>query len=235
MSDIRYLCISDLHLGADNSLLTHSGPKIGEVNPHYPSPVLKELANCIRELVRHNGGVVKPTLILNGDLLELALAEDHVALMAFERFMELMFPSDRDHLFDRQIIFNPGNHDHHLWETARETQYVAFLEGKRIAKAHGELPPPCHTTKMHNPDFVSCRLLNAVIGRHAHLTGRGVQVGTVYPNLTFESRDGERRVIFSHGHFVESVYMLMSSIGDFVFPNRKMPERIWEVETENLA
>jgi predicted alpha/beta-hydrolase family hydrolase len=92
------------------------------VNPHYPSTVLKELAKCIRELVRHNSGVVKPTLILNGDLLELALTEDNVALMAFERFIELMLPSDCDHLFDREIIFNPANHDHHLWKTARETQ-----------------------------------------------------------------------------------------------------------------
>jgi hypothetical protein len=235
MSDIRYLCISDLHLGADNSLLTYSGSKIGEVNPHYPSPVLKELANCIRELVRHNNTAVKPTLILNGDLLELALAEDNVALKAFERFIELMFPSDSAHLFDRQIIINPGNHDHHLWETARETQYVEFLEGKRSAKALGELPPPWHTTKMHDPDLVSCRLLNAVIGRHSHLTERGVHVGTVYPNLAFQSGDGQKRVIFSHGHFVESLYMLMSTIGDFVFPNRKMPERIWEVEAENFA
>jgi len=46
MSDIRYMCISDLHLGADNSLLTRLRPKIGEVDPQYPSPVLKELAKC---------------------------------------------------------------------------------------------------------------------------------------------------------------------------------------------
>jgi hypothetical protein len=235
MSDIRYICISDLHLGADNSLLTHLGSKIGEVDPHYASPVLKELAKCLWELVRHNRGPVKPTLILNGDLLELALAEDNVALMAFERFIELMFPSGSEHLIDREIVFNPGNHDHHLWETARETQYVEFLEGKRSAKAHGALPSPWHTTKMFDVDLVNCRLLNAVIGRKSHLSDRGVHVGTVYPNLAFESSDRERRVIFSHGHFVESVYMLMSAIGDFVFPSRKMPERIWEVEAENFA
>ncbi|MGB7437570.1 MAG: metallophosphoesterase [Candidatus Acidiferrum sp.] len=235
MSDIRYICISDLHLGADNSLLTHLGSKIGEVDPHYASPLLKELAKCLWELVRHNSGPVKPTLILNGDLLELALAEDNVALMAFERFIELMFPSDGEPLIDRTIIFNPGNHDHHLWETARETQYVEFLEGKRSAKAHGVLPSPWHTTKMFSVDLVNCRLLNAVIGRKSHLSDRGVHVGTVYPNLAFDSSDGERRVIFSHGHFIESVYMLMSAIGDFVFPSRKMPERIWEVEAENFA
>ena len=93
MPDIHYICISDLHLGADNSLLTHLGPKIGDVDPYRPSEVLEELANCLRELVRRNKGTVKPTLILNGDLLELALAEDNIALMVFERFLELLFPS----------------------------------------------------------------------------------------------------------------------------------------------
>jgi UDP-2,3-diacylglucosamine pyrophosphatase LpxH len=235
MADIRYICISDLHLGADNSLLTHLGSKIGEVDPLHVSPVLNQLAKCLWELVRHNRDPVKPTLILNGDLLELALAEDHVALMAFERFIELMFPSDGDHFIDPEIVFNPGNHDHHLWETARETQYVEFLEGKRRAKARRALPSPWHTTKMFDVDLVNCNLLNAVISRNSHLTERGVHVGTIYPNLAFESRDGKRRVIFSHGHFVESVYMLMSAIGDFVFPRRKVPERIWEVEAENFA
>jgi metallophosphoesterase superfamily enzyme len=147
MPDIHYICISDLHLGADNSLLTHLGPQIGEVDPYRPSEVLEELANCLRELVRRNKGTVKPTLILNGDLLELALAEDNIALMVFERFLELLFPRDGEQLINPKIIFNPGNHDHHLWETARETQYVEFLQGKRSRKAHGELPEPWHTTK----------------------------------------------------------------------------------------
>jgi len=52
MPDIQYICISDLHLGADNSLLTHLGPKIGDVDPYRPSEVLEGLANCLRELVR---------------------------------------------------------------------------------------------------------------------------------------------------------------------------------------
>ena len=73
MPDIRYICVSDLHLGADNSLLTNLGSKAGEVNPHQPSEVLEWLANCVRELIRHNQGLARPTLILNGDLLELAL------------------------------------------------------------------------------------------------------------------------------------------------------------------
>jgi predicted phosphodiesterase len=235
MPDIRYICASDLHLGADNSLLTHLGSKIGEVDPHQPSEVLEGLANCLRELVRHNKGLAKPTLILNGDLLELALAEDNIALMAFERFIELTFPANGDQLIDTKIIFIPGNHDHHLWETARETQYVEFLQGKRSRKPHGDLPPPWHTTKMLTPDLVDSYLLNAVIRRHSHLTERGVHVGIAYPNLCLLNDDESKSVIFSHGHFVESIYTLMTTIGDFVFPRRRAPEQIWNLETENFA
>ena len=114
MPNIRYICISDLHLGADNSLLTQLGSKPGSVNPGRPSEVLEGLAKCLKELVRHNERARKPTLILNGDALELALAEDNIALMAFDRFIELMFPVNGDWLIDPSIIFNPGNHDHHL-------------------------------------------------------------------------------------------------------------------------
>ena len=235
MPDIHYICISDLHLGADNSLLTHLGPKIGDVDPYRPSEVLEGLANCLRELVRRNKGTVKPTLILNGDLLELALAEDNIALMVFERFLELLFPRDGEQLINPKIIFNPGNHDHHLWETARETQYVEFLQGKRSRKAHGELPEPWHTTKMFTPDLVDSCLLNAVIRRHSHLNERGVHIGTVYPNLGLLTDDRGKCVVFSHGHFVESVYMLMTTVGDFVFPRRRVPKQIWEIETENFA
>jgi UDP-2,3-diacylglucosamine pyrophosphatase LpxH len=235
MPDIRYICVSDLHLGADNSLLTNLGSQIGEVDPHQPSEVLVGLANCLREFVRHNKGPVKPTLILNGDLLELALTQDNVALMAFERFIELMFPTNGDQLIDAKIIFIPGNHDHHLWETARETQYVEFLQGRRSKKPPGDLPSPWHTTKMLTPDLVDSCLLNAVIRRHAHLTQRGVHVGTAYPNLGLLNDDESKCVIFSHGHFVESIYTLMTTMGDFVFPGRKAPEQIWGIETENFA
>ena len=61
-------------------------------------------------------------MILLGDILELALADDNVAAMVFWRFLDLAMPPGRE-LFEK-IIYIPGNHDHHLWESARETQYV---------------------------------------------------------------------------------------------------------------
>jgi len=128
MNDIRYVCLSDLHLGAENSILTrlisvtNAGQKL-KADPTTASEVMVQLVNCLRLLISQNHGPQKPTLILNGDALELALADVNVASMVFERFMELTMKPGEE-LFDKTIYYNPGNHDHHLWETARETQYI---------------------------------------------------------------------------------------------------------------
>ena len=122
-TDIRYVCLSDMHLGEEDSLLTHVNPENGEADPTERSPVLQELATCLTDLIGHNKDQAQqPTLILMGDILELALTTDNIAAMAFERFLELFMAKNYE-LFDK-IIFIPGNHDHHLWESARETQYV---------------------------------------------------------------------------------------------------------------
>jgi len=235
MPNLRYICISDLHLGADNSLLTRSGSKPGEVDPSQASEALQVLTSCLRLLIQHNDGAHKPTLILNGDALELALAEDNIALMAFERLLELLFPTHGEPLISPQIIFNPGNHDHHLWETAREAQYATFLQGKRRKKPGRELPAPWHTTNMLEPDLVDSSVLNAVICRHPAMVSQGVSVGIVYPNFCVTNADRSRFVVFSHSHYVESIYMLMTTLGNFVFPKRPAPTHIGTIETENFA
>src|SRR5262245_54576909 len=125
MARIKYVCLSDMHLGAENSLLTKLTPDCADTEPTKPSPVLVQLVECLKSLIAHNNGE-KPTLILNGDILELALTTDNLAAMAFERFIEQILPANGDRLF-KDIFYIPGNHDHHLWETARETQYVNFI------------------------------------------------------------------------------------------------------------
>jgi len=125
MPDIQYICLSDLHFGAENSLLTHV-PRGGiSVDPYKPSPCLEAFVECLAELVtRNSSNARRPELILNGDILELALSEDNQAAMTFERFLELAF--EKHQLFSA-VRFLPGNHDHHLWETARERQYAAHV------------------------------------------------------------------------------------------------------------
>ncbi|WP_445474558.1 hypothetical protein ACT9XH_09280 [Methanococcoides methylutens] len=81
-------------------------------------------------------------MILNGDILELALSTTEVSAMVFERFMELI-TKDGEELFG-QIIYVPGNHDHHIWEHTRETQYLGYNE----RHPQQELPAPWHKTEM---------------------------------------------------------------------------------------
>ena len=86
MSDIRYISLSDLHLGAENSLLTRLTSVSDDAvhlkaDPTTASDVMVQLANCLRLLISQNRGPQKPTLILNGDALELALGGCQRAVM----------------------------------------------------------------------------------------------------------------------------------------------------------
>lgn len=227
MSQIKYICMSDLHLGADNSLLTNVDQ--GTAKPERPSEVLLRLGECLKDLQRNNHGV-KPRLILNGDVLELALAHDNQAIMAFERFMETLFPKDGEALVEDDIFFIPGNHDHHLWETARETQYADFV--KKHAPG-SQLEPPWHTTKMFDADPVNVFLLQTVVHRSERM--KNVSIRTVYPNLGLLSDDQDKAVVFTHGHFTESIYTAMSRLRKFLFPQSQLPVQVWDIEEENFA
>ena len=233
MPDIRYVILSDLHFGAENSILTCLKPEGIEPDPHQPSVVMKSLVECLAELATKNEGGDKPQLVLCGDILELALATDNVAAMVFERFVEQIFPSSGA-LFDRTIYFVPGNHDHHLWETARERQYAEYLR----QPDHGpgtDLGIPWHTTRMfltpEHEEAVQAELLTTLIRRYPHLSD--VTVLAVYPNLRLTV--GDRTVVVHHGHFVEGMYRLMSTLKDMVFPGRPPADKVWQWEAENFA
>lgn len=229
MSEIRYICLSDMHLGEEDSLLTNLKTASTEVDPFQPSPVMVQLVESIKALLK--GQSTKPALVLNGDILELALTTDNLAAMVFERFVELVMPAGGE-LFDR-IIYIPGNHDHHLWESARETQYVNFI---------AKIPPgsslyiPWHTTNIFvdkDKDPIPLYFPTRLVQRYPHLKTR--IIAAAYPNYGVLSKDGKRCVVFSHGHFIESLYLLMSNIMSMIFPEQKIPEYVWNVEALNFA
>jgi UDP-2,3-diacylglucosamine pyrophosphatase LpxH len=238
MTRICYVCLSDLHLGADNSLLTHltpngsKGRNPANVDPSKPSRVLRELAASLQALLRPEAGEPKATLILNGDLLELAFSQDNLAIMAFERLLELLFPERGEPLVDSKIVFIPGNHDHHLWETAREMQYAKYVQRHPPGDA---LKAPWHATAMFSPKHASATLLNGVAQRYPHMSEAGVEILTVYPNYALMNKE-TKCLIFSHGHFTESIYMLMSTLANLLYPHRKdKPKATWDAEAENFA
>ncbi len=228
MPDIRYVCLSDMHLGAETSLLTNLEDGSDIIDASKPSPVLEKLVDCLKDLISKNEDKSKkPILVLNGDILELALAEDQDAAMTFGRFINLIMDEGKE-LFD-QIIYNPGNHDHHLWESARETQYAEYISSIPWDE---DLPFPWHATNIFTGPVPSY-FLTRLVRRRDNLKKMTVQ--TAYPNFGVLSSDKTKCAIFHHGHFVESVYLLMSTLKTMIFPGSEIPEDIWDIETENFA
>lgn len=208
MPNIRYIFLSDMHFGAATSMLTNLKTASADTDTSQPSPVLSQLVTCLRELVGKNEDDSKPTLVLGGDILELALTDTNIAAMAFERFVELIKPADGNDLVG-EIVYLPGNHDHHLWEDARETQYVNYISNRPPGS---QLDVPWHTTKMFvekDPNPLPCYFLTKLVQRFDHLKAKNFQITTAYPNFGLLSDDLRKAVIFTHGHF-SRVYLYLN-------------------------
>ncbi|MBO0727818.1 MAG: metallophosphoesterase [Acidimicrobiaceae bacterium] len=247
MSAIRFVVLSDLHFGAENSIMTSvaehprgapspaasgaAGPEPYEPVPTTPSPVLLAVTDALRSLVDRQDD--PPTLILAGDVLDLALSSDAVAAAAFEGFVDAVF-GQTPRLFADTVYYLPGNHDHHLWESAREAQYLSYLEELDPA---AEIGQPWHVTGLLPSSLRPAHnsLMQALIRRRPG--GEGVTVMVAYPNLALLSSDGRRCRMVSHGHFSEPIYTLMSQLRDLLFPEQRDPDglSIAAMEAENFA
>ena len=256
--NVRVVCLSDTHLGEEESLLTGVNRTTGKVELSTVSPVMKALIDCLAAIVEANPkGRKKPTLVLNGDVLELALAMTHEAGMVFEQFITLAMAPGRE-LFDRTIIVIPGNHDHHLWEMGREEQYTHYVNPtqrpgtpstQRLMPAE-PLAEPRHTTSL----FAQAKELPLPKSEFlTHLANRArtrlkprdsklprIKVEVAYPNYAIigkppAGRGKAKVVVFHHGHFIELMYRLMSEARKLIFPKRPSPKNIYELEGENFA
>ena len=214
---LRYLCLSDLHLGAKYSVLTRlreeevraSGEiDIGQVDA-WKSETLKSFSRSLRSSL---GALTRPgerpRLVLLGDVLDLSFSDWFHVTEAFLGFIDELFPRDpADRLFDDEILLIPGNHDHHLWRRIKDCHYSQQIEA-------GLNPiEPLEITGLFDRPVLESELLSAMIH---NLPGReSLRVVSAYPN--FAVANDERSVVIHHGHFVESTYTLMTSASDWVF------------------
>ncbi len=229
MGNVRYVCLSDLHFGEDHSLFSNLPDANSDVDYSKPSPVMIQLVNCLRAILPNRDKPETRSLILNGDILELAFCEMNYGANIFKQFIRLIMPRDEEALFD-EIIFIPGNHDHHLWEIARETQYLGYLNRHHNKKT---LPRPWHTTSLFFEDekhHIKAHLLTEV--SRDYLKNRPIWIA--YPNLALLSKDKSKCVVFHHGHFTENIYWLMSRIKSRLF-GLSLPVDVWKLEEENYA
>ncbi len=227
MPNVRLVCLSDLHLGEEDSLLTNAE------DSSRSSPVLRMLSECLAEILQRNEpSAPKPALILAGDVLELALCPTQRALVAFEQFLWTVMPPHSELFGD--IVYLPGNHDHHMWQSAREAQYLNYLS--RLAPGEA-MEAPWDTTKVVMDLAGKDRLVNgavtAIARRLPNLRERSLEILTAYPN--FGIREGRRAVVFHHGHFIEPAYRLFSTLACLVFPEQKLPQDVYTLEKENSS
>jgi hypothetical protein len=238
VADIRYVILSDLHFGAANSLMTSlsEDPADGgtfTVEPAVPSPLMESTVAALRELTA--GQDTAPTLILAGDVLDMALSPDEVAATAFGTFIDAAFGGE-GRVFAPAVYYMPGNHDHHLWEGAREAQYIEYLHQLAADKTIGS---PWHTTTLDpekQPPWTASDLISTLIQRRPGSADVAVRV--VYPNLALAAEDGRRCCLVSHGHFIEPIYSLMSSLREMLFPEQQGPAggpTVANLEVENFA
>lgn len=222
--------MSDLHLGAENSILTNLQDGSWETDTTKPSPVLVELARVLREVISKNEGPEKPVLVLNGDLMELALTSTDNAARAFMRFVEVMFPEGEENLFADTILFLAGNHDHNLWERSRNLRYNEYLDQLRPGEV---IRDEKHCTDMLQHDTIHIPLLNVLARKYSNL--KNVNIQGAYPAYAVLSENKHKAVIFCHGHYVESMYSLMTSLRSKIFPDRELPAYFEDLEKENYA
>jgi UDP-2,3-diacylglucosamine pyrophosphatase LpxH len=230
---IRWVCLSDVHFGEEDSLLTAVDEERYACDHRRPSRVLESLCAGLRAVVEANPDGRRPTLVLAGDILELAFASYSQSLATFERFAELVARPGEE-LFDR-IIYLPGNHDHHVWEVARETKFVNEVLRERLDES---LPAARHTTSCDADGAVRSFMLGQVM-RHV----RGLHpdapldypIEVVYPNLAACSEDRSRCVLFHHGHYLEQLYMFMTALRKRLLPGEPPPRTVEQLESENFA
>jgi UDP-2,3-diacylglucosamine pyrophosphatase LpxH len=230
MPDVRYVCLSDLHFGARSSILTGL-EHVDEVDIDDPSPVLVALLDALGTLIDANESSTLPTLVLVGDVLEFALMSASVAGMVFDEFVAQAFaPGHRR--FAPTVYYIPGNHDHHLWEQLRERREALRIGATRPGV---RLEPEPHASPLGGYDDAATadQLLAMLIQRRPGC--EDVQVVTAYPNLGLQAEEGDRVAVFHHGHFVEGIYRLVSSVKGVVFPDHNGPTDVHGWEAENHA
>ena len=230
MAGIRWMCLSDLHLGALNSLLTPVDVDGERVDPGKVSPVVPALSEALSTLCT---GDEPAELIVLGDLFDLALGTAADAGVTFAQFITALRPAGREAVVGPRIRYVPGNHDHHLWTRARGASFIDHIRG---LPATEPLPYEAHATHLlpeEDPYPVRDTLIELLARRAA--SSAQIVVEQSYPNFGVVAPGGRRAVVFSHGHFIEPLYRVMSTLEDFRQNRPPDPMAPEDLEAENGA
>lgn len=226
MGRITHLCISDLHTGAPESLATALKDDGLTPDPTVTSPVAAAFGAAVRSLLDPADAGEAPTLVLLGDMLEMAFADRGDASNAYLAFLAGLV-GDEPIPFAASCPVLPGNHDHALWTSARLAREVALIN----TSPDPDLPraTTADPTQRGTENSVPSPLMTALHKKFGFAGG----VEVYYPNMMLRSPDGDRLVILHHGHFCDPIYRAMSNLQDILVGPRATPISVADLADEN--
>ena len=204
----RYVCLSDLHLGAAYSTLTYADAQ-GRPDPGRPSDTQIAFGSALRQLLSTMDGP-PPTLILLGDVLDMGLSPMGDVAAAFRCFVETVMQDGGRPVFAPRVLYVPGNHDHHLWRIAQDQQFQDALQQGRIEDdliKHTALFEDAVAGEAGAARIASSMLTRLVAGCPGLADAR---VDIAYPNLGLLDASRRRCVVLHHGHYIDPMYRVMT-------------------------
>lgn len=227
MTELQYVCLSDVHLGAKYSVLNRLDPATGDDEPGKASSSLVQVAEGLRATINTLSPASRPKLVLLGDVLEMAFADRREITMGFQRFIESFYPPGKPAAFSKEIILVPGNHDHNLWNTECDANFLNQLE--RVET--DDLPKLMEVTAAFEPPRLTSSYLTAIMRRYEHLADASVVIA--YPNFGLTNEAGTRAVLMHHGHYVEPLYRLMTEAAAWIDGRSGVKVDVEQLEREN--
>lgn len=226
MAALGYVCLSDLHLGATDSVLTNIDAS-GHV-AKAPGAVLTNFAAAMRKTIPPLSGDHLPVLVLMGDAIDLGLSSNGEVSTGFLHFVDAFFPAGKKPIFSDQVICIPGNHDHHLWRMSQDEQYLLDIEAGGADSIGADLT---NCTPLLGVPSYPCRLLTSLMRTRKHLASACVNIA--YPNLGLTNSSGDRAVVLHHGHYIDSMYRSLSRFRAWMTGNDKPPGTVADLEAQN--
>ena len=223
----NYVCLSDLHLGARYSILS-SRDEHTRFKAKDRSLCFTQLADGLRDLIPKVYDGQPPKLILLGDIVDFSFASMSDIVEALEVMIDVFFPDGESPMFQKEIIFIPGNHDHRFWQNEKDK---LFLDSFDQSKRQSNEDLHYQTSDLFRSDSLPSQFLNQLPKARA----KGLSFELRYPNWAlYRAATGDtqsKQIVFHHGHYIEPLYRLMTTVNQ-VISNIDDPD-IEELERQN--
>jgi len=160
-----------------------------------------------------------PYLVLNGDIFDLAVNNAGATFnLANDFFNATIFNDSIFSSYFENIIYIPGNHDHHVWQMFQEEYYIT----ERLKSKKQALPLPQQyigilditadkdpSFIIHNKNQIQYEEKNNLFSYIISNNKKPVYV--VYPNLYIKYNSDSSAICVTHGQFFEPGWNIMTN------------------------